>query len=137
MGKRLTELHNTVLLWMLHMDCKSTKEGCDNFEQFKLDITYSRPANISCSGKRIQKSRNINPNTLANKTGYKRKPPGILNSLFNPLAPEFSFKFQHILYLKCEYYRKQKRQHYEINGILKRKKRKMCSMFKIFSKYIC
>ena len=27
----------------------------------------------------------------------------------NPLAPEFSFKFQHILCLKCEYYRNQKR----------------------------
>ena len=41
---------------------------------------------------------------------------------FNPLAPEFSLKFQHILYIKCEYYRNQKRQHYEINGIFKRKK---------------
>jgi hypothetical protein len=27
--------------------------------------------------------------------------------------------------------------HYEINGILKRKKRRVCSMFKIFSAYIC
>jgi len=27
--------------------------------------------------------------------------------------------------------------HYEINGILKRKKRRVCSMFKIFSTYIC
>ena len=36
-----------------------------------------------------------------------------------PLAPEFSLKFQHTLYLKCENYRNQKRQHYEINGILK------------------
>ena len=45
-----------------------------------------------------------------------------LKILINPLAPEFSLNFQHILYLKCEYYRNQKRQHYEINGILKRKK---------------
>ena len=55
----------------------------------------------------------------------------------NILAPEFSLKFQHTLYLKCEYYRNQKRQHYEIDGILKREKRRMCSMFKVFSKYIC
>ena len=27
----------------------------------------------------------------------------------NPLPPDFSLKFQHILYLKCEYYRNQKR----------------------------
>ena len=40
----------------------------------------------------------------------------------NPLALEFSFKFWHILYLKREYYRNQKRWHYEINGILKKKK---------------
>ena len=33
----------------------------------------------------------------------------------------FTFKFQHTLYVKCEYYSNQKRQHYEINGILKRK----------------
>jgi len=26
---------------------------------------------------------------------------------------------------------------YEINGILKRKKRRLCSMFNIFSMYIC
>ena len=44
------------------------------------------------------------------------------NMVFNPQAPEFSFKFQHTLYIKCEQNRKQKRQHYEINGILKRKK---------------
>jgi hypothetical protein len=25
-----------------------------------------------------------------------------LLDIFNPLAPEFSFKFQHILYIKCE-----------------------------------
>ena len=31
------------------------------------------------------------------------------NSHINPLAPEFSFKFYHTLYLKCEYYRNQKR----------------------------
>ena len=29
--------------------------------------------------------------------------------VFNPLAPEFSLKFEHILYLKCEYYRNKKR----------------------------
>ena len=28
---------------------------------------------------------------------------------FNPLVPEFSLKFYHTLYLKCEYYRNQKR----------------------------
>ena len=27
----------------------------------------------------------------------------------NPLGPEFSFKFEHTLYIKCEYYRNQKR----------------------------
>ena len=29
--------------------------------------------------------------------------------IFNPLAPEFSITFYHTLYLKCEYYRSQKR----------------------------
>ena len=45
-----------------------------------------------------------------------KNPPGLggFNRRFNPLAPEFSFK--------CEYYKNQKRQHYEINGILKRKR---------------
>ena len=32
-----------------------------------------------------------------------------VDSVFNPLAPEFSLKFYHTLYLKCEYYRNQKR----------------------------
>ena len=40
---------------------------------------------------------------------------------FNLLATEFFFKFQHTPYLKCEQYRNQTRQHYEMNGILKRK----------------
>ena len=57
--------------------------------------------------------------------------PGI-DSAFNPLAPEFSLKIQHTLYLKCEYYRNRKRQRYEINGILKRKKkRRMWSLFNL------
>ena len=47
--------------------------------------------------------------------------------LINLLASEFSLKFQHTLYLKCEYHRNQNRWHYEINGILKRKRKGECA----------
>jgi hypothetical protein len=79
----LTELLYTVSLWKLHMDCKSTEIGCDHVELFKLDITHFRPPNmILLHGSQIKNSGHINTNTLANKTGYKRKHPGTLNLLF-------------------------------------------------------
>lgn len=57
------------------MDYKSTELGCEHIEQFKLDITHFRPPNtISWRGSKIEKNGHINPNALANKTGYKRKP---------------------------------------------------------------
>ena len=37
-----------------------------------------------------------------------KKDAGMRKEL-NPLAPEFSLKFKHTLYLQCEYYRNQKR----------------------------
>jgi len=57
------------------MDCKSTELGCEHVEQFKLDITHFRPTNMtSWRGSQIEKNGRINPNALANKTGYKKKP---------------------------------------------------------------
>jgi hypothetical protein len=81
--KNLTELLYAVSLWKLHMDCKSTEIGCDHVEQFKLDTMHFFPPNmISWHGSQIKKSGHIFPNTLANKTGYKRKRPETLNLLF-------------------------------------------------------
>jgi len=56
------------------MDCKSTELGRGHFEQFKLDVMHFPPPNtISWRGSQIKKSGRINPDTLANKTEYKRK----------------------------------------------------------------
>ena len=71
---------------------------------------------------------------------YSKHPDGLWDPLIIRLTFQHRnlvFKFQHTLYVKCELYRNQKRQHYEINGILERNKRRVCSMFKKFSTYIC
>ena len=39
----------------------------------------------------------------------ERKVMMMMMMIINPLALEFSLKFEHILYIKCEYYRNQKR----------------------------
>jgi len=65
------------------MDCKPTEIGCDHVDLFTLDVTHFRPPNmILLRGSQIKKSGHINTNTLANKTGYKRKRPDTLNLLF-------------------------------------------------------
>jgi hypothetical protein len=57
--------------------------------------------------------------------------------MVNLLAPEFGIKILAHPVCKMRIIQEPKKVHYEINGILKRKKQRVCSMLKKLSMYIC